>query len=218
MFLVAVAGAAPSAFAAQPCGPDTPTVEMLTGSEMPDPNNPGYFIEWAPAPARPGLSVSDLAGTAAVPTAQQAADATDAIALGVTALPAAAAENPTVPTLPVLVLENPNPGDLLGPGDWVLQGIAYDPAADGQQGSGIDRVTLTLDDRDQGGSILGEVEMDQPNPEAATPAQLSEAGFTILAHIPNHVGGGHRIFAYAHSSLTGRETVLSVPIVIGAPS
>lgn len=80
MFLVAVTAAAPSAFAAQPCGPDTPTVKMLTGSEMPDPNNPGYFIEWAPAPARPGLAISDLAGTAAVPTAQQAADATDAIA------------------------------------------------------------------------------------------------------------------------------------------
>jgi hypothetical protein len=80
VFLLAVSAAAPSAFAAQPCGPDTPSVKTLTRSEMPDPNNPGQFIEWAPAPPQPGLSVSDLAGTAAVPTAQQAADATDAIA------------------------------------------------------------------------------------------------------------------------------------------
>lgn len=79
LVLGATAVMAPSAFAAQPCGSDMPTSKIVTGSEMPDPNNPGEFIEWAPTPPQPEMAVSDLAGTAAVPTAQQAADETDAI-------------------------------------------------------------------------------------------------------------------------------------------
>src|SRR3977135_2083680 len=54
----------------------------------------------------------------------------------------------------VLIVENPNPGDVLTPGsNVVIQGIAYDPTA--ASGIGVDRVSGYLGDRDTGGIFWG---------------------------------------------------------------
>lgn len=52
-----------------------------------------------------------------------------------------------------LELSNPSPGGSIFDGNMVVQGIAYDTEA--TEGPGVDRVTLFLDNRDQGGIFLG---------------------------------------------------------------
>jgi hypothetical protein len=69
---------------------------------------------------------------------------------------------------------------------YMFQGVAFDPAAHGA--SGVDRVAIFLDPRDQGGQYLGDA-MLGPNVR-------------------------HLITVYAHSSVTGQETSRSVPITI----
>ena len=40
--------------------------------------------------------------------------------------------------------------------------------------------------------------------------------FAVKASIPNSISGGHDFVAYARSALTGEETVVSVPVFVGA--
>jgi hypothetical protein len=103
---------------------------------------------------------------------------------------------------PVLDLGNPHAGDLLPTGDVIIAGVAYDPSA--RQGGGIDRVELFLDNRDDGGLALG----------SAVPGASN--AFLIKATLPSTANGGHNLVAYARSSITGQETVESVPVFVGA--
>jgi hypothetical protein len=103
---------------------------------------------------------------------------------------------------PVLQLGNPNPGDVLSNGDLIIQGVAYDP--NGSQANGIDRVELFLDNRDEGGLPLG------------SGAPASDNTFKIKATLPSSANGGHNVVAYARSSVTGLESVESVPVFVGA--
>jgi hypothetical protein len=105
------------------------------------------------------------------------------------------------PVAPVLSLGNPNAGDVLQTGDLIIEGVAYDPSA--PQGVGVDRVDLFLDNRDSGGLPLG----------SAAPAD--NRTFKIKVTVPSMANGGHSFVAYAHSSVTGQETVVSVPIFVG---
>jgi hypothetical protein len=109
---------------------------------------------------------------------------------------------PVANVAPVLDLANPHPGDVLPNGDVIIDGVAFDPSA--TQGTGIDRVDLFLDNRDEGGLPLG----------SGSPADTH--AFQIKATLPNTANGGHNLFAYAHSSITGQETVQQVPVFIGA--
>lgn len=108
---------------------------------------------------------------------------------------------------PVLSLANPNPGDLLPYGDMYLQGVAYDPNAPAGS-DGVDSVEVFLESRDSGGLLLGQ----------GVPA--SDHTFSIKSTIPSGISGTHTLFAYAHSSVTGQEIVVSVsPVNVGvAPS
>jgi hypothetical protein len=102
---------------------------------------------------------------------------------------------------PVLDLANPAPGAVLATGDVVIEGVAFDPAA--TDGTGIDRVEVFLDSRDSGGLSLGSAvpgENGVANPRA----------FRITADVPANTSGGHSIVAYAHSSVTGQEAVVTV--------
>jgi hypothetical protein len=83
-----------------------------------------------------------------------------------------------------------------------IDGVAFDPSA--SQTGGIDRVELFLDNRDEGGQPLG--------------SGVPGAGnaFKIKATLPSSANGGHNLVAYARSSVTGQETVQSVPVFIGA--
>jgi hypothetical protein len=52
----------------------------------------------------------------------------------------------------------------------------------------------------------------------ATPGSLlAMAGFTTRVTVPSQSRGGVTFFAYAHGLVSGQETVVSVPVFVGAP-
>jgi hypothetical protein len=101
-------------------------------------------------------------------------------------------------------LANPSPGSRVNPGNYVVQGMALDTAA--EDGSGIDRVDFFLGSREQGGMILGH----------AVPGigPFGASSFETTITLPNQMGG-QQLFGYAHSAVTGQESVISVPIAVG---
>lgn len=108
--------------------------------------------------------------------------------------------------LPVVALFNPLSGDVLQPGEYLISGLALDPMAQGP-GSGIDQVAFFLGDRDQGGTPLG---MVVPN------SGERSADFSVNVTLPSGDSGSSQVLeAFAHSALTGKETELSLPIVLG---
>jgi hypothetical protein len=108
---------------------------------------------------------------------------------------------------PSLSLGNPSDGSVLSNGDVIVEGLAFDPAA--SMGSGIDSVQLFIGSRDSGGIMVGS---GVPGANGATDARA----FSVKASIPSSVSGGHDFVAYARSALTGEETVVSVPVFVGA--
>src|SRR5689334_17563959 len=58
------------------------------------------------------------------------------------------APTPTVVPGPYIAVSNPAPGDNLTVGGLDMQGKAFDPSASSDQGTGIDRVQIFLEDRD----------------------------------------------------------------------
>ncbi|HEY3059972.1 MAG TPA: hypothetical protein VGL99_13460 [Chloroflexota bacterium] len=113
---------------------------------------------------------------------------------------------------PVLDLANPQPGDMLMPGGYAIEGTAFDPRA--VQDSGVDRVSIFLDSRDAGGIDLGEAAPGGPNPNIELPLLPNVDAFNLVVNLPN-VTGQHTLFAYARSSMTGHETTISLPVVVG---
>src|ERR1700681_1259399 len=69
--------------------------------------------------------------------------------------PVAAASSSTCSNGPILDFANPSAGALLSPGDYIVSGVARDPAS--ASGGGIDRVELFLGDRDTGGTEVAAV-------------------------------------------------------------
>jgi hypothetical protein len=121
---------------------------------------------------------------------------------------AAAATQESLPG-PYIAVANPNPGDNPLPGGYLMQGKAFDPAASADQGTGVDRVEVFLDDRDRGGLLLADARLGVYNPAAAPGSQFALAGWQALVSLPT---GVHTLFVYAHSSVTGKESVVRVPI------
>jgi hypothetical protein len=101
----------------------------------------------------------------------------------------------------VLSVGNPQPGDLLPRGRYVMQGLAFDRAA--SSGSGVDRVSVFVDDRDAGGQKVGDGLLGQPN----------ATGFTANTDL-SRVSGAHTLFVYARSSVNGREAVVNFPVTV----
>jgi hypothetical protein len=112
-----------------------------------------------------------------------------------------AAAAPTCNGAPVLDLANPGPGAVLSAGDYVVSGIARDPNA--TTGDGIDRVELFVGARDAGGLEIGS-------------GTTQQGSFVITAKLPTNLSGGNNFVAYAHSSITGAETSVTVPVFLGA--
>ena len=135
---------------------------------------------------------------------------TTAAALGLGTLPALAQSTvaPMATDCSTIHFElaNPNPGSMIEPGGMVLQGIALDSRAQGT--TGIDHIDFFLDNRDQGGVNLG---IAMPS---MAPGPFGPDSFETTVTIPN-VMGGHDLVAYAYSSLTRAESVISVPVSIG---
>jgi hypothetical protein len=108
---------------------------------------------------------------------------------------------------PVLSLGNPNPADDLTPGGYFISGTAFDPAA--AQGSGVSRVDLFLGERDNGGTPLG----------SAVPGNVpggDPRAFSVEVQVPN-ITRGLDFAAYAISSITGQETIVTFPVLVGQP-
>jgi hypothetical protein len=113
-----------------------------------------------------------------------------------------------------LDVSNPGPGDSLLAGGVVIDGVAFDRLA--QAGTGIDRVSLFLDERDTGGTHLADATLNQPNPVHPT-GQFDMAGFTALIDLPDQTGQ-HTLDVHAHSAITGQEMIVTIPFVLGDDS
>jgi hypothetical protein len=116
---------------------------------------------------------------------------------------------------PTLDVGNPGPHELLTPGVMIIQGIAYDENA--EHGVGVDRVSVFLGDRDEGGLFLGDATLGLPNPQSVEGGdpQFGLAGWRLRTPV---LKGGARQLAltfYARSSVNGVETIESIPVIIG---
>jgi hypothetical protein len=113
------------------------------------------------------------------------------------ALPAIIQPGPSL----VLSVGNPQPNDSLPRGKYVMQGLAFDRAAN--SGSGVDRVSVFVDDRDAGGQHVGDAVLGQPVAN----------GFSATVDL-SRVSGAHTLFVYARSAVSGKEAIINFPITI----
>lgn len=131
-------------------------------------------------------------------------------------LSVAAAEpaNTTVPSdHPVTDLANPSAGEVVLSGDYIISGMAFDPTA--TDGSGISHVDLFLGSRDEGGLFLGQAVPGAASMAGTAGGRLSQDGFQIKVTMPTHVSGARDLYVYTMAA-SGRESVMSVPIYVGA--
>jgi hypothetical protein len=114
---------------------------------------------------------------------------------------------------PVLDLADLNAGDVILYGDDIVTGMAFGPGA--TDGAGISEVDLFLGDRGAGGVYLGCAHPGvDAMPNLTLGARLVRSGFQATITLPNNASGGRASFAYT-TSLTGQETVVSVPLYPG---
>jgi hypothetical protein len=120
-------------------------------------------------------------------------------------MPSTTTTTSTTSTMPsgssvVLEVSNPSPNDTILSGAFNLSGRAFDKSA--TSGSGIDRVDIFLDNRDEGGLFLG----------TATPTNNDM--WTATVTLPNNNLGLHNLTVYAHSSVSGTQQTETVPITV----
>jgi len=119
---------------------------------------------------------------------------------------------------PALDVANPGPGDMLTPGVMIIEGIAFDDTA--ERGAGVDRVSVFLGDRDEGGLFLGDAALGLHNPQSVEggDAQFAQAGWRLQTPVLKGAGEHRDLTVYARSSVTGIETVEVIPVVMGESS
>jgi hypothetical protein len=114
----------------------------------------------------------------------------------------------------VIVVENPQPGASIFPGQsLVMNGIAYDVAS--TSGPGISSVTAYLGSRDAGGIFLGNGVLGQPNPAVGSDSPLATAGWTLRTSTLPTGSGARSVFVYARSSVSNKEASLEIPVFLG---
>ena len=106
---------------------------------------------------------------------------------------------------------NPSSADTVHVGHYMIEGIAFDRAAD--QGAGIERIDIFLDNRDTGGVLIGSGHTGASSLVPEDP-QLADAGWTAQVTIPRSMMGSHTLFVHALSAVTGGELVVGVPVII----
>jgi hypothetical protein len=133
-----------------------------------------------------------------------------AAAFGMGSLPALAQSAPTMANTDCSAihfeLANPSPGSRVEMGNTIVEGVATDTRA--PDGLGIDRIDFFLDSRDQGGTNIGTAI------PTMVPAPFGRGSFEATVAFPN-TAGGHDLVAYAHSAVTGQESIIAVPIAVG---
>jgi hypothetical protein len=115
------------------------------------------------------------------------------------------AQNQPAQTGPQVKVINPQPGANAVAGPWSINGTAWDTSA--TSGSGIDQVQVFLDNRDLGGTFLANANL----------SGNGENGWQANISLPTNNTGTHALWVYARSSVTGKETATSVPVVISVP-
>ena len=112
----------------------------------------------------------------------------------------------TAGSCPFLSVGNPNAGDTVQQGDYVISGVAFD------LGRAVRfrhlRVDLFLGPRDDGGNFLGSTVPGIGNNPRAFSKQVT---------IPDW-NSSTSLAAYAISSVTGQQTAVIIPIVVGTPT
>jgi hypothetical protein len=103
---------------------------------------------------------------------------------------------------PQLRVISPQSGAAIFAGPFSLSGTASDPAA--SSGSGIDQVQIFLDDRNAGGQFLGNANLNSGGAN----------GWQATVSLPTNNTGPHSFYVYAHSSVTGKTSVATVPITV----
>lgn len=128
------------------------------------------------------------------------------VAASMASLPPASAQTAS-PQCPALQLDNPNPGDTVMPGGYVVSGIAFDPSA--TIGSGVSRVDFFLGNREAGGLYLGSAQ-SIPNPNSFGPPR-----FQTQLTIPDITAADTAFNVYAFDALSSGETSVSIPVRVG---
>jgi hypothetical protein len=123
---------------------------------------------------------------------------------------AMAEEQPATSQL-FLDVGNPSPGDTIHVGGLIIEGIAFDRAAD--ESPGIDHIDVFIDDRDAGGMLIGHGTLGAPNPVPDDPA-LAGSGWNAEVMLSNRMTGPHTLFFYALSAATGEEIVVTIPVQV----
>jgi hypothetical protein len=183
----------PNPFAA----PDTQWADAGWAATISIPNTPGPMT----LSVYSHSAVSDHESTVAVPMmiAQNSAPGAQC-----TISTTAATGMPSPAESIHLELSNPQPNATVLVGSTNVQGLAFDTAA--AEGTGIDRVTLFLGNRDEGGTHLADATL-------VNSAESKHGLFTATFDMPNDTGGNN-LFVYAHSSISGHDTSMSVPIIL----
>jgi hypothetical protein len=120
-----------------------------------------------------------------------------------------------VPTTgPTVVILAPSPGALLAP-ESKLTVAAFDCHAD--TGIGVDKVSIFLGLRGDGGIHLGDAQGGAPSGVHVVPAtQFGLAGWTLsVPSAVSSMSNAQVLSVYAHSTVSGKETQLTIPIKIG---
>jgi hypothetical protein len=117
---------------------------------------------------------------------------------------------------------NPSPGDTIHVGSYLIEGVAFDREA--PEGTGIDRVEVFLENRDTGGVLLGEGNLGTENVlrdngedsvmMIAPVIQDAEQVWTATLTLSANQTGSHSLFFYAHSAITGAESIVTMPVTV----
>jgi hypothetical protein len=129
--------------------------------------------------------------------------------------PTPAPPGPTVSggTPPIVVINKPKDSEtVLTKSDYETAGYALDKNAaphQGFAGTGIDRVSLYLGDRDNGGVSLGDANLGFSDTiaEGLYGSQFASAGWRLVFQPTKFKANTYILYAYAHSVVTGKEEV-----------
>src|ERR1700716_1500999 len=121
-------------------------------------------------------TVLELGGVAAVAQAEPAGSEM------------AAPDEQAAPSRMYFDVGNPSMGDSVHVGGFLIEGIAFDRAAD--EGSGIERIDVFMDDRDAGGTLVGRGALGAPNPVPDDP-ELAGSGWTARVTLTSKMTGPH---------------------------
>jgi hypothetical protein len=137
-----------------------------------------------------------------------------AVSTTVTTTPA-----PSASAYPIVNIDKPKDGEQVPTkSDYEIQGYALDQAAapnQGVAGSGIDRVDVYLNPREQNGTFLGTAELGFSDSNALVyGGQFENSGWRLTFKPTKFHANSYLLVAYAHSAVTGKENSFSRYFVI----